>query len=203
MTSWLLTLSLLSLTSLPLAGENTVEIPEVSRVIERHFPQGSSVGVGVLITRNGEVIHRKGYGTVKGKALTPQSSLRLASISNQFAAMGAAVLIEEGNLDLKTQVSRYLPEVKLPIIGRELLVQDLLWHTCGLPNFINKKEKASITEFRQQRGPNYLTNQTHAEWLATMPPVREPGTLWEYTNSGYVLLARLIEVIAGEPFHRF
>ena len=53
------------------------------------------------------------------------------------------------------------------------------------------------------RALDFLTNQTHAEWLATMQPLREPGKLWEYTNSGYVLLARLIEVIADEPFHQF
>lgn len=157
----------------------------------------------MLITRNGEVIHRQGYGTLKGKPLTPQSPLRLASISKQFAAMCAAMLIEEGKLDPQTKVSHYLPDLKLPIKGRELLVQDLLWHTSGLPNFINKKEKESIAEFRKQRGLDFLTNQTHAEWLATAPPLREPGKLWEYTNSGYVLLARLIEVIAGEPFHQF
>ena len=187
----------------PVADDHAIEIPEVSRVISRHFPQETPGGIGVLITRNGEVIHRQGYGTVKGEPLTPQSSLRLASISKQFAAMCAAMLIEEGKLDPQTKVSHYLPDLKLPVKGRELLVQDLLWHISGLPNFMNKKEKASIAEFRKQRGLEFLTNQTHAEWLATMSPLREPGKLWEYTNSGYVLLARLIEVIAGEPFHQF
>ena len=184
-------------------GETTIEIPAVSRLIQGHFPEGSPGGIGVLITRNGEVIHRKGYGTMKGKPLTPQSSLRLASISKQFAAMCAAMLMEEGKLDPQAKVSHYLPALKLPVKGRELLVQDLLWHTSGLPNFMNKKEKASIVEYRKQRGLDFLTNETHANWLATMQPLREPGILWEYTNSGYVLLARLVEVIAGEPFHRF
>lgn len=187
----------------PVADDHAIEIPDVSRVISRHFPQETPGGIGVLITRNGEVIHRQGYGTVKGEPLTPQSSLRLASISKQFAAMCAAMLIEEGKLDPQTKVSHYLPDLKLPVKGRELLVQDLLWHISGLPNFMNKKEGASIAAFRKQRGLEFLTNQTHAEWLATTSPVREPGKLWEYTNSGYVLLARLIEVIAGEPFHQF
>lgn len=190
-------------TAAPVADDHAIEIPDVSRVISRHFPQETPGGIGVLITRNGVVIHRQGYGTVKGKPLTPESSLRLASISKQFTAMCAAMLIEEGKLDPKAKVSRYLPDLKLPVKGRELLVQDLLWHISGLPNFMNKKEKASIAEYRKQRGLNFLTNQTHAEWLATMNPLREPGKLWEYTNSGYVLLARLIEVIAGEPFHQF
>ena len=187
----------------PVADDRVIDIPEVSRVINQHFPPETPGGIGVLITRNGEVIHRKGYGKLKGKPLTPQSSLRLASISKQFAAMCAAMLIEEGKLDPQAKVSRYLPDLKLPVKGRELLVQDLLWHISGLPNFINKKEQALLVEFRKQRGLDFLTNQTHAEWLTTISPVREPGMLWEYTNSGYVLLARVIEVIAGEPFHLF
>lgn len=186
-----------------LVDEYAIEIPDVSRVIADRFPHESPGGIGVLITRNGEVIHRMGYGSLKGKPLTAQTPLRLASISKQFAAMCAAMLIEEGKLDPKTKVSHYLPEVNLPVKGRELLVQDLVWHVNGLQNFINKKEQASIAEFCKLRGLDFLTNQTHADWLATMSPVREPGKLWEYTNSGYVLLARIIEVIAGEPFHQF
>lgn len=56
----------------------------------------------------------------------------LAPVSKQFAAMCAALLIEEGKLKLSDNVSKYLPNIQIEKDGRELLVQDLLWHFSGL-----------------------------------------------------------------------
>lgn len=61
------------------------------------------------------------------------------------------MLIEEGKLDPQTKVSHYLPDPKLPVKGRELHVQDLLWHTSGLPNFMNKKETPVSSRLTMQR----------------------------------------------------
>lgn len=185
------------------AEKHAIEMKDVSRVVRRHVPIDSHGGIGVLVARNGNVIHCLGYGTARGAPLTTQSGLSLASVTKQFAAMGAAMLIEEGKLELKQKVSHYLPDLKLPMKRRALLVQDLVWHVSGLPNFINKEEKTAIAGFKKQRGLDYLTNKTHAQWLATMPIKRAPGQTFEYTNSGYVLLARIIEVVAGESFHDF
>lgn len=182
---------------------DAVEIDAVSEIVRQRVSMESPGGVAVLVTRNGKVRHQKGYGFVKGRHVTSHTPLRLASISKQFAAMCAAMLIEEGKLDLETRVTHYLPDLKLPIKCRELLVKDLLWHSSGLANFIQKKEQIAMKQFKQERGLPHLTNKTHAEWLATMEPRRAPGKEYEYTNSGYVLLARVIEVIAGEPFHAF
>ena len=183
--------------------EHAIEIADVSRIVQSHVPEDSSGGIAVLVTRQGKVLHRKGYGFVKGQHMTSQTRLGLASVTKQFAAMCAAMLIEEGRLDQKHKVSQYLPDLNLPIQGRELLVQDLLWHTSGLPNFVSSKEKAAIVEFKKQRGLDHLTNRTHAEWLTTMKMRRPPGQEFDYTNSGYVLLTRIIEVITEESFHDF
>ena len=181
-----------------------VAITEVNDVVRRYFPNDSNGGLAVLVTRNGEAIHSKGYGTVRAnESVTSVTSLRLASITKQFASMCAAMLIEAGKLDLAANVSHYLPDLNLQTKGRELHIEDLLRHTSGLPNFVSKKEKESIDAFKKERGLSQLNNETHAEWLTTIPPRRPPGQKYEYTNSGYVLLTRIIEVIAREPFHQF
>lgn len=181
-----------------------IDHPEMTAIIRKHFPIGSDGGVAVLVIRDGEVLHRKGYGRKYGKTpITPDTPMSLASVTKQFVAMCAAFLIEEGKLKLTDKVSDHLPDLKLPVRGRELRVQDLLWHINGLPNFIQSKERASIVEYKRTHGLERLNNQTHADWLTTMPLRRAPGVEYEYTNSGYVLLARLIEVVAGKPFHKF
>lgn len=183
--------------------ERAVEIDDVSEIVSRHVAIDSSGGVAVLVTRNGEVLHRKGYGFVNGRRLTADTPLSLASVTKQFTAMCAAMLIEEGRLDLHGKVSRYLPGIHLPVEGRAVCVKDLLWHTSGLPDFIKAREKASIADFKKRHELESLTNETHAQWLATMDLRRAPGIGFEYTNSGYVLLTRIIEVVTQESFHDF
>lgn len=183
--------------------ERAIEIEAITQVVRRHVPVDSSGGIAVLVTDSGDVMHRQGYGFVKGRRLTSQSPLSLASVTKQFTAMCAAMLIEEGRLDPKQKVSHYLSDLNLPRNGRELLVQDLLWHTSGLPNFVEAKEQDAIADFKTKHGLDFLTNRTHADWLTTMDLRRPPGQEFEYTNSGYVLLARVIEVITGSSFHDF
>ncbi len=181
-----------------------VESPGIEAIIQKHFPKGSKGGLAVLVIKDKVVIHCKGYGLKNGKEpITPQTRMGLASVTKQFAAMCAAFLIEEGKLKLSDKVSKHLPDIILPRQGRELLVQDLVWHINGLPNCIGAEEKASIEQYKKKHSLERLNNQTHAERLTTMPVRRAPGVKWEYTNSGYVLLARIIEVISGMTFHQF
>ncbi len=186
-----------------LDDEQAVELDGLDPIVQRHFPLTSPGGVAVLVTEHGNVIHRKGYGFVKGRRLTTRTPLSLASVTKQFAGMCAAMLIEENRLEREQPVSHYLPDLKLPSKGRAIHVKDLLSHTSGLPNFIKARERASIAEFKREHGLDFLTNKMHAEWLTTMDVRRPPGLEHEYTNSGYVLLTRIIEEVTGESFHDF
>lgn len=180
-----------------------IECPAISDTVRRYFPEGSDGGVALLVVRDGQILHRKGYGAKDGAPVTPDTPMGLASVSKQFTAMCAAFLIEEGRLKLTDKVADHLPDVQLPTDGRELLVQDLLWHTSGLADFIKTAEKPSITAYKKAHDITTWTNAVHAGWIATRPLKHPPGTRHEYTNGGYALLARLVEVISGRPFHQF
>jgi len=128
-----------------------VESPGIAAIIREHFPAGTKGGLAVLVIKDKNVIHAKGYGLKNGKEpITSQTRMGLASVTKQFAAMCAAMLIEEGKLRLTDKVAKHLPDISLPREGRELLVQDLVWHTSGLANFIKSKEKAAIAKFKEQ-----------------------------------------------------
>ena len=194
----------LGLFSAGAAHGGEVDSAGVTKVVRRYFPEGSGGGLAVLVVKGGKVVHCRGYGfKEKETPITADTKLGLASVTKQFAAMCAAMLIEEGKLSLSDKVADHLPELIFPQQGRELLIRDLIWHTSGLANFIKAEEKESIAKYKAEHGLERLNNKTHAEWLATRALLREPGTEWEYTNSGYVLLARIVEVLAGQPFHEF
>ena len=107
------------------------DVPQISAVVHKHCGAGLTAA---LVTRNGEVVHSMAYAAGK---VDSRTTLSLLSVTKQFTAMCAAMLIEEGKLELNVPVSRYLPTLNIPINGRELLVQDLVWHICGLPDFLN------------------------------------------------------------------
>lgn len=190
--------------SLTAAQGDEIESPGITEIIRKHLPEGSEGGLAMLVIKDNTILHSKGYGTRNGAVpITPQTQLPLASVTKQFAAMCAAMLIEEGKLSMTDKVSKHVPGMRPKDGARELMVQDLVWHVSGLPNFIDAKEKASIDQYKAKHGLERLTNETHADWLSTMPRRRAPGLEFEYTNSGYVLLARIVELVAGMPFHEF
>ena len=164
----------------PMLWSVEVETGEITAIVRKYFPEGSDGGLALLVVSEGAVIHCKGYGLKDGKEpITPTTPMPTASVAKQYAAMCAAILMDEGKLAIEDKVSDHLPEVKLARDGRELLVQDLIWHTSGLPNFLNSKEKASIAEYRQKHGLRSLNNQTHAEWLTRIPLLCTPGAEFE------------------------
>jgi CubicO group peptidase (beta-lactamase class C family) len=186
------------------ATEHETEIAGLSEIVRKHLPENEKGALALLVTRDQRVVHCKGYGFIdKDTPMTPETRLSLASVAKQFTAMCAAILIENGKLKLTERVSQHLPDLRLKIDGRELLVQDLVWHISGLPNCSDRAERATIREFRKRRGIKYFTNQTHAEWLETQPPRRAPGLQYQYTNSGYALLARVVEAVSGKTYRAF
>lgn len=193
-----------SLTGSTTFADHEVEVEGLSAIVRKHLAEGEEGAMALLVTRDQQVVHCKGYGSLDVNVpMTPQTRLSLASVAKQFTAMCAAILIDEGKLKPSDKVSQHLPDLKLPVEGRELLVQDLVWHISGLPNFTDRAERATSKQFREERGLKYFTNKTHAEWLATQPLRRPPGIQYQYTNSGYALLARVVEAASGQTYREF
>ena len=95
--------------------------------------RGDRPGAAVGVLRNGEVVHRAGYGTAHldhAVPITPETVFDIASISKQFGAMAALLLESEGNLDLDAEVRGYVPE--LPDFGALITARHLIHHTSGI-----------------------------------------------------------------------
>lgn len=153
----------------------------------------------ILIAKDHQPLLMKGYGwhgMKKEKALTPQSSFRLASVSKQFTATGILILKEKGLLDLDAPVITYLKDYPYP----EVKVRHLLNQTSGTPDnymslFEKHKEKKGDTLSIQ--GMVQLVSQHPEEVLA------KAGTTYQYSNTNYVLLAGIVETVSGQTFEAF
>jgi CubicO group peptidase (beta-lactamase class C family) len=162
-------------------------------VLMRDYAGDAIPGASVLVVRNGEVIARKSYGMADLEARRPASSsthYRLASITKQFTAAAILDLSERGTLSLDDSARRFLPA--LPAYADRITIRHLLTHTSGLADY-------------EDHIPAGTTRQlTDADVLAITQrrssPEFDAGTRYHYSNTGYALLALMVERASGVSF---
>ena len=151
----------------------------------------------VLVAYKGNVIHRKNYGYAdlrRRTTLTDSSIFQLASVSKQFTAAAVLILIDENKLQLTDKLRDFFPQ--LPFEG--ITIKHLLNHTSGLPLYFWYADHV----WDSDTPPN---NQQMIETMAKneMKPFFAPGQKFEYSNTGYFLLASILEKVSGLSFANF
>lgn len=164
----------------------------MSHLIEQDLFYGS-----VLIRKGSFLLYFKNHGFTSIETqqhIDDRTNFELASVSKPFTAMAIMILMEQGRLTYEDPVEWYLPE--LPY--KAITVRHLLNHTSGLPDYMllfhEHWDKSKIA-----------TNMDVLRLLAEFKPASlfEPGTKWEYSNTGYVLLALIIERVSGGSYSNF
>ncbi len=148
----------------------------------------------VLIAENGAIIYQKSFGKANwatGAGLNSESIFELASVSKQFTAMGIMLLKKQGQLSYDDSLRKFFPE--LPY--NNITVRHLLYHVSGLPDYMTVLHAKWDTT-------RIMTNKDMIAQLAEYKPavLFSPGEKWEYSNTGYALLASIIEKASGISF---
>lgn len=156
---------------------------------------GDVPGASVIVIRDGRVVLKKAYGLAnleeKRKA-TPKTNYRLASVTKQFTATAILILAEQDKLLLDDPLSKFFPD--FPAYGAEIPVRHLLNHTSGLPDY----------EDHLPPGPEPVLDADVLEILKRQEGAYfPPGSAFRYSNSGYALLALIVERVSGMPFAEF
>ena len=154
--------------------------------IFRGFENGPGTA-SVAVIRGSEVIFRKSYGA----GATPDSNYRLASVSKQFTAMAILTLAHEHKLSLDDRITKFFPE--FPELG--ITVRQMLTHTSGLVDY-EDVIPAGTTIPLKDFDVLWILQQQNRTLFA-------PGSKWQYSNSGYALLALIVEKLSGHTFARF
>jgi CubicO group peptidase (beta-lactamase class C family) len=152
----------------------------------------------VLVGIDGKIVFEKAYGPADEEwdvPNTPNTKFRIASLTKQFTAACVLLLQERGLLQVQDRVSKYLPDI--PAAWREITVHQLLTHTSGVPNpDYASKQSANIKRMG-------ATPQEAVAQVANQPLDFSPGTKWNYSNTGYILLGILIEKLSGQTYADF
>ena len=154
-------------------------------------------GAAAIVVKNGQTVFRKGYGMANlelSVPIEPDMVFRLGSITKQFTAVAILMLLEQHKLSLDDPITRFLPNY--PSHDHLVTVEHLLTHTSGIVNYTVLPRWMALE--RQDLSLEDLIDLFKDEDLQFAP-----GDRFSYSNSGYVLLGAIIEVIAGSSYPRF
>src|SRR6478609_3818294 len=192
---------LLALLASPAArGEPTLpskfDVKGIDTFLEQQVRAGGYVGMSVAIVRDGKVVLAKGYGK---RSLAPEEPVETGtmfaagSVTKQFTAACVLLLAEQGKLSVRDPVARWYPELTR---AKEITLYDLMTHASGYTDyypldFVDRRMEKAID-------PDQLLK----EYAGTKLDF-EPGRRWSYSNTGFVLLGRIVEKVSGKPFGEF
>jgi CubicO group peptidase (beta-lactamase class C family) len=151
----------------------------------------------IIAVKDGQVLYNKAYGYANIEHKVPNTTktkYRLWSITKQFTAAAILMLEERGLLNLNNSVKQHLPECAA--LDERITIHHLLTHTSGIANYSNFPNSSDFHKVHHDR-PELI------KLLMSTPLDFEPGTQWNYSNSGYYLLGVLIEKLSGKSYSEF
>jgi len=164
----------------------------LKRINKRNDFHGS-----ILVAKNGKLAYQNQIGFAdfkEKKPLTENSAFQLASVSKQFTAAAIMILKERNQLQLNDTVTKYFPNFPF----KQITIKNLLNHTAGLPKYFWVAEH----EWEKEKAP---TNLEMMQLLETSLATKyfSPGRRFDYSNTGYFVLASIIEKVTDLPFANF
>ncbi len=158
-----------------------------------------SPGAALAVTRDGEIIYKQGYGMANLEYDIPISTstiFDIASVSKQFAAFAIVTLSYERKLSLDDDIRTHLPDV--PDFGKTITIRHLLHHTSGLRDWVQSLVIAGVEMDDVISFKHILKMARHQKTLNF-----EPGSEFLYSNTGYNLLAEIVETVTGDSFREW
>ena len=178
----------------------TVEVTAAIDKVFAAWDRPSSPGCAAGVAQRGRLLHLRGYGMANleyGVPIRPETVFESGSVAKQFTAAAIALLAQDGKLALDDPVRKYVPE--LPDFGTPILIRHLLNHTSGIRCQWNLLTLAG-------RPPGTAVHSL-GEILGLVSRFRDlnflPGDEHLYSNTGYTLLAIIVERVSGRSLNAF
>jgi CubicO group peptidase (beta-lactamase class C family) len=152
----------------------------------------------VLIMKDGKPVLSEAYGLADREHKTPntiKTRFRIGSMNKMFTAVATLQLVQAGKLDLQGTVGKYLTDYPNKDVASKVTIHQLLTHTGGTGDIFGPEFEAHRLELR--------TLQDYVKLYGERPPKYEPGSQWEYSNYGFILLGAIIEKVSGQSYYDY
>jgi CubicO group peptidase (beta-lactamase class C family) len=162
----------------------------VDELVAKALAESGTPAVSIAIVKDGKVALAKAYGDARLDPKTPATAamrFSIGSVSKQFLAAAILLAVEDGKLSLDDRVGKYLPNLTR---ANDVTIRQLLSHTAGYQDY-----------YPQDYVPPFMREPVSAEGIldrwAAKPLDFEPGTAWQYSNTGFVAAGRVLEKATG------
>jgi D-alanyl-D-alanine carboxypeptidase len=177
-------------------GLDNLDEARIDRAVLGVLERTKTPSASIAVIKDGKIAYVHAYGLARLSPpvkATPATRYQIASVSKEIVAAAALLLQQDGKLSLDDAVSKWLPDLTA---ADSVTLRQCLTHTAGYEDF-----------WPQDYVPEWMQRPTTpekilAEW-AKRPLSHAPGTAWEYSNTGYVVAGRIIEMAAGKPLFEF
>ncbi len=173
---------------------NPIDTAEsINKLVTDLYLRGQFNG-SILVAVNDRVIYRNGFGESNFDThdkFEPATISCLASVSKQFTAMAIMMLADENKIKFDDPVSKFIPEISK--FANDISIRHLLNHTSGIPD---------VGDLGIDH-PGLTNNEVLKTLSDRVTLIFKPGTKYQYSNTGYILLSIVVERITGKPYKKF
>lgn len=152
----------------------------------------------VLVARNGKPVFAEAYGLADREKKIPNqlgTQFRIGSMNKMFTAVSILQLVQSGKIQLTDPVGKYLTDYANKDVATKVTIHHLLTHTGGTGDFFGPEFDAHRLELR--------TLQDYVKLYEKRGLRFEPGSRWDYSNYGFLLLGAVIEKVSGESYYDY
>lgn len=177
----------------------SASLDEKVNAVFAEYDTTHSPGVAVAVLKEGEVVFKQGYGMANleyGIPVTPSTIFHVASVSKQFTTFAVVLLAQEGKLSLDDDVREYVQEV--PAFGPTITIRHLIHHTSGL------RDQWDLLSLSHWRMDDVITQDDILRLVSRQKDLNfEPGSRYMYCNTGYTLLAVIVERVSKKSLDEY
>ena len=165
-------------------------LTRIDSVVNAEMSRQHIPGVGLAVVgRNGAVLYARGYGEANVEHHVPVTSrtvFQSGSVGKQFTSAAVMLLVEEGKIALTDSITKFFPNAPASWAG--ITVRHLLTHTSGIPDYTT-----DAMDYHRD-----YTEDELAQMAFGLKPEFPPGSRWNYSNTGYILLGMIIHKASGK-----
>jgi D-alanyl-D-alanine carboxypeptidase len=155
------------------------------------------VSGAVLVAKDGVPLFTHAYGLASKSFNVPNqvdTKFNLGSMNKMFTAIAIAQLVQQGKLSFDDPIGRHLPDYPNQVVADTVTIHHLLTHTSGLGDFFDKAAYSNTAKDR------FKAVQSFLPLFVDDPLAFEPGTRFQYSNAGYIVLGLIIEQVSGQSY---
>ena len=186
----------------PPAGEaRKLSSKEMARELDEFAKKLAAADVfsgTILLARNGEVLYKNAFGVANKDFGAPNridTKFNLGSMNKMFTAVAIAQLVERGKMSFDDPLSKFIPDFPNAEAAKKVQIKHLLSHTAGLGGYFSERyDRMSREKLRTVDDMMRLVREDEKDLRF------EPGSRWAYSNTGMLVLGKVIEVVSGQSY---